>query len=99
MKYLVDVNGERVEVVLDADGVTVDGRRELAHLAECIRTGAQTQLTARDGLHVLAVEKAILESITTGMPGVRTLVMGTLIVMPVTGLANAVPLIVAVTLR
>lgn len=34
MKYLVDVNGERVEVVLDADGVTVDGARELAHLAD-----------------------------------------------------------------
>ena len=34
MKYLVDVNGERVEVVLDADGVSVDGAREVARLAD-----------------------------------------------------------------
>lgn len=34
MRYLVDVNGERVDVVLDADGVTVDGARELAYLAD-----------------------------------------------------------------
>ena len=32
--YLVDVNGARVEVKLDADGVTVDGTREKAHLAD-----------------------------------------------------------------
>jgi myo-inositol 2-dehydrogenase/D-chiro-inositol 1-dehydrogenase len=41
---------------------------ELAHLVDCIRTGAPTQMTARHGLIVLAVEKAILESITTGQP-------------------------------
>lgn len=41
---------------------------ELAHLCDCIRTGATPQLTARQGLRVLAVEKAILESLTTGMP-------------------------------
>lgn len=34
MKYLVDVNGARVEVVVETDGVTVDGTRELAHLDE-----------------------------------------------------------------
>ncbi len=34
MKYLVDVNGARVEVMLDPDGVTVDGTREMAHLAD-----------------------------------------------------------------
>ena len=38
MKYLVDVNGARVEVVLDTDGVTVDGARELAHLADVAGT-------------------------------------------------------------
>ena len=41
---------------------------EQAHLCDCIRTGAQPIMTARDGLRVLAVEKAILESITTGLP-------------------------------
>jgi predicted dehydrogenase len=41
---------------------------ELAHLCDCIRTGSTPQMTARHGLQVLAVEKAILESITTGMP-------------------------------
>ena len=41
---------------------------ELAHLCDCIRTGATPQLTVRQGLRVLAVEKAILESLTTGMP-------------------------------
>jgi acetyl/propionyl-CoA carboxylase alpha subunit len=34
MKYLVDVNGERVEVDVDADGVAVDGARDVAHLAD-----------------------------------------------------------------
>lgn len=34
MKYLVDLNGARVEVVVDADGVAVDGAREVAHLAD-----------------------------------------------------------------
>jgi acetyl/propionyl-CoA carboxylase alpha subunit len=34
VKYIVDVNGERLEVVLDADGVTVDGERLSAHLAD-----------------------------------------------------------------
>ena len=41
---------------------------ELAHLCECIRTNKQPEMTVRHGLYVLAVEKAILESITTGMP-------------------------------
>ena len=34
MKYLVDVNGVRVDVVLDTDGVTVNGARELAQLTD-----------------------------------------------------------------
>jgi predicted dehydrogenase len=41
---------------------------EIVHLCDCIRSGGRPQMTARDGLRVLAVEKAILESITTGMP-------------------------------
>ena len=55
MKYLVDVNGARVEVMLDADGVTVDGTREMAHLADVEGTpvrlvtigGAQHRVIAR----------------------------------------------------
>ena len=34
MKYLVDVDGERIEVSLDADGVRVGGRLVHAHLAD-----------------------------------------------------------------
>ncbi|MEP7384613.1 MAG: biotin/lipoyl-containing protein [Gemmatimonadota bacterium] len=34
MKYIVDVNGERLTVELDADGVRVDGRPVRAHLAD-----------------------------------------------------------------
>ena len=34
MKYLVDVNGQRVEVDVGAEGVAVDGAREAAHLAD-----------------------------------------------------------------
>lgn len=34
MKYLVDVDGQRVEVDVDSDGVTVDGGRERAQLAD-----------------------------------------------------------------
>ena len=62
-----DFGGEGVDDVRGPFGY-MGHYDELAHLAECIRTGAQPQLTARDGLRVLAVEKAILESITTGMP-------------------------------
>ena len=34
MKYLVDVDGQRVEVLLDGDGVAVAGARVRAHLAD-----------------------------------------------------------------
>ncbi len=34
MRYLVDVNGERVDVDVDADGVAVDGARIVAQLAD-----------------------------------------------------------------
>ena len=34
MKYIVDVNGERLEVELDADGVRVEGEHVRAHLAD-----------------------------------------------------------------
>ncbi|MEP7347179.1 MAG: hypothetical protein ABI877_18050, partial [Gemmatimonadaceae bacterium] len=34
MKYLVDVDGERIEVSLDADGVRVGDRLVHAHLAD-----------------------------------------------------------------
>ncbi len=34
MKYIVDVNGERLTVDIDADGVRVDGRPVRAHLAD-----------------------------------------------------------------
>lgn len=57
MKYLVDVNGERVEVLLDAEGVSVDGAREDAHLADVAGTsvrlvtigGVQHRVVARRG--------------------------------------------------
>jgi biotin carboxyl carrier protein len=38
MKYVVDVNGRRREVILDPDGVHVDGVRVPAHLAEVALT-------------------------------------------------------------
>lgn len=34
MKYIVDVNGERLTVDIDGDGVRVDGRPVRAHLAD-----------------------------------------------------------------
>jgi len=34
VKYIVEVNGERIVVELDADGVRVDGERVDAHLAD-----------------------------------------------------------------
>lgn len=34
MKYIVDVNGERLEVELDADGGRVEGEHVRAHLAD-----------------------------------------------------------------
>jgi predicted dehydrogenase len=39
---------------------------ELAELVACIRHGGQPTMTVRDAAYVLAVEKAILESIESG---------------------------------
>lgn len=55
MRYLVDVDGERVEVVLDQDAVTVDGETMPAAVAEVEGTsvrlvtigGAQHRVVAR----------------------------------------------------
>ena len=47
MKYIVDVNGERHEVDLDADGVRVDGRAVVAHLADV--AGTPIHLLTTDG--------------------------------------------------
>lgn len=62
-----DFGGEGVDDVRGPYGY-MGHYDELAHLCDCIRTGATPQMTVRHGLMVLAVEKAILESITTGSP-------------------------------
>ena len=57
MKYLVDVDGERVEVVLDGETATVDGTEEAVHLADVEGTpvrlvtigGVQHRVVARRG--------------------------------------------------
>ena len=41
---------------------------EIADLAACVRSGAEPVMTIRDAVHVLAVEKAILESAQTSLP-------------------------------
>lgn len=41
MKYIVDVDGERIEVTLDADGVRVAGQLVHAHLADVEGTPIQ----------------------------------------------------------
>lgn len=50
MKYVVDVNGQRVEVVLDADGVMVDGERVHAHVADVVGTPVKV-VTIGDEVH------------------------------------------------
>ena len=56
MKYIVDVNGERVTVNLDADGVRVDGELVHAHLADV--TGTPVHLvTVGSELHRVAVRR------------------------------------------
>lgn len=57
MRYLVDLDGQRVEVVLDADGVSVHGEHVAAHLADVEGTtvrlvtigGVQHRVVARRG--------------------------------------------------
>ncbi len=56
MKYIVDVNGERVEVDLDADGVRVDGELVQAHLADVEGTPIHL-VTVGSELHRVAVRR------------------------------------------
>lgn len=56
MKYIVDVNGERLEVDLDADGVRVDGEHVQAHLADVDGTPIQL-VTIGSELHRVAVRR------------------------------------------
>ena len=60
-----DFGGEGVDDVRGPYGY-MGHYDELAHLCDCIRNDGQPIMTARNGLYVLAVEKAILESITAG---------------------------------
>jgi pyruvate carboxylase subunit B len=56
VKYLVDVDGERIEVWLDADGVRVGGRLVHAHLADV--EGIPIHLVRLDNtVHRVAVQK------------------------------------------
>ena len=56
MKYLVDLDGERVEVTLEGGTATVDGATEAAHLADVEGTsvrlvtigGTQHRVVGRD---------------------------------------------------
>lgn len=41
MKYLVDVNGERLDVVVEGDAVTLDGEETAAHLTQLEGTPVQ----------------------------------------------------------
>lgn len=56
MKYIVDVNGERLEVDLDAEGVRVDGERVSAHLADVEGTPIQV-VTIGGETHRVAVRR------------------------------------------
>ena len=56
MKYIVDVNGERVTVNLDADGVRVDGELVHAHLADVAGTPVHL-VTVGSELHRVAVRR------------------------------------------
>lgn len=56
MKYIVDVNGERLEVDLDAEGVQVDGERVHAHLADVEGTPIQV-VTIGNESHRVAVRR------------------------------------------
>jgi biotin carboxyl carrier protein len=54
VKYIVDVNGERVSVTLGAEGVSVDGERVSAHLAE-LRGSPMHTLTVDGSVHSVRV--------------------------------------------
>lgn len=56
MKFIVDVNGERLEVDLDAEGVQVDGERVSAHLADVEGTPIQV-VTIGNESHRVAVRR------------------------------------------
>ena len=56
MKYIVDVNGERLEVDLEADGVRVEGERVEAHLADVEGTPIQL-VTIGSEMHRVAVRR------------------------------------------
>jgi pyruvate carboxylase subunit B len=56
VKYIVDVNGERLEVDLDADGVRIDGTLVHAHLADVEGTPIRL-LTVGSELHRVAVRR------------------------------------------
>jgi pyruvate carboxylase subunit B len=50
MRYLVDVNGERLDVVVEGDAVTLDGERTAAHLTQLEGTPVQlVTMVARRG--------------------------------------------------
>jgi pyruvate carboxylase subunit B len=53
VKYIVDVNGERLEVDLDADGIRVDGRRVDARLTDIEGTPVHL-VTIDGGMHRVA---------------------------------------------
>jgi biotin carboxyl carrier protein len=50
VKYIVDVDGRRIEVVIDGDGVQVDGVQVRAHLADVEGTPAKL-VTIGDSIH------------------------------------------------
>ena len=56
MKYIVDVNGERLEVELEADGVRVEGELVQAHLADVEGTPIQL-VTLGSEMHRVAVRR------------------------------------------
>lgn len=56
MKYIVDVNGERLEVSLEADGVRVDGELVPAHLADVEGTPIQL-VTIGSEMHRVAARR------------------------------------------
>ncbi|MBI3789963.1 MAG: biotin/lipoyl-binding protein [Gemmatimonadetes bacterium] len=57
MKYIVQVGARRVEVVLDADGVLVDGERVRAHAADV--TGSPVRLvTIGEAVHRVVARRA-----------------------------------------
>lgn len=56
MKYIVDVNGERIEVDVEADGVRVDGALLSAHVADVEGTPIHL-VTIGNELHRVAVRR------------------------------------------